>query len=114
MAIGDKVKIGLGTIEVSDVNVPVYNVLTDEKGNVIFDFNGAATPKVIGGVKGGSIGKIVGQPVKVVRQALVTSDKTTSLGMDYVSMYPVELEYYKKTGWFPQDHIKIQGEYNRS
>ena len=111
--IGDRVKIGMGSVEISAENVPVYDLLSDAGGKVIFDAAGAATPKVIGGVKGGSTGEIVGQAVRVMKASLVGGRDGAAMGMEYIQIYPVRLDYYQKVGWFPQDFVHIQGSYNQ-
>jgi hypothetical protein len=111
MAINDKVKVGLGKLEVSkDSNIAVYDLQTDQDGNVVFDINGAANPKVIGGVKGASDGFIVGNPVRVSKNLLVgLKEGVASMGMEYVLMLPIKFDYYQRTAWVPADFVKIVG-----
>lgn len=111
--IGDKVKIGMGSVEISPENVPVYDINSDPNNKIIFDQSGAASPRVVGGVKGGTSGEIVGHPVKVMKAALVGGNVGAAMGMEYIQMFPVKLDYYQKVGWFPQDHVHITGEYLR-
>jgi hypothetical protein len=114
--INDKVKIGIGSVEMSEENVPVYELIVDPvTKQVQLDADKAAMPKVIGGVKGGSNGIITGNPIKVARSAIVGGNAGVSLGgRDYVNLIPIYFEYYKKTAWVLQDHCKIVGEYGRS
>lgn len=108
MAVGDTVRVGYGTIDTADVNVPVYNVSTDQAGNIIFDSLGGATPRVVGGVKGGSTGTIVGNPVKVSKAQLKGySEGAAAMGMELVLLYPVEFTFYKQVAWVSQDHMHI-------
>lgn len=111
MAINDKVKVGLGKLEVSkDASIAVYDLQTDHEGNVVFDINGAANPKMIGGVKGASDGFIVGNPVKVSKNLLTgLKEGVASMGMEYVLMLPVKFDYYQKVAWVPADFVKIVG-----
>ena len=113
MAIGDKVRVGMGSVEISPENIPVYDLHSDQGGKVIFDQSNAATPRVMGGVKGNSSGEIIGPPVKVMKASLVGGNVGAALGMEYVQMYPVRLDYYQKVGWFPQDHVHVVGSYSQ-
>lgn len=111
--IGDKCRVGMGSVDMITDNIPVYDLNSDQNNNVIFDQSGAASPKVIGGVKGGSTGEIVGNPVKVMKASLVGGNVGAAMGLEYVQMFPVKLDYYQKVGWFPADLVKIQGQYMR-
>ncbi len=108
MAVGDRVRVGMGTIDIATTNVPVYDVANDEQGNIVFGSDGSVSPRQIGGVKGGSYGKIVGPSVRVIKSQLRGyGEGAAALAVDYVQMYPVEFEFYKKVAWVPQDHVHI-------
>lgn len=113
MAIGDKVRVGIGTMihgVDSSTNVPVYEFERNSSGMVIFDMAGCAMPKPLGGVKGGSIGKVVGDPTKVHRSSIqVKSGVDSSAGNDTILLYPVEFEYYKQVAFVSQDHLHVVG-----
>ena len=110
---GDRVVVGMGSVQISHENIPVYTLATDQMGNVQFDADGAALPKVAGGVKGCSYGRITGDPVKVSKAALVGGIAGASFGIDYINLVPVFLDYYKVVGWFPQDQVHVVGELGR-
>jgi len=108
MSVGDRVRVGMGTIDISPEPVAVYNLITEVNGNVVFDNNGFATPKVMGGVKGGSIGVIIDKPLLVLKSSLKSfGDGAAAMGLDHVPMYPVMFEHYQKVAWVPQDHVHI-------
>jgi hypothetical protein len=48
MAVGDVVKVGMGSVETSSENIPVYDLAVDNQGRIMFDQNNAAMPKVVG------------------------------------------------------------------
>ena len=79
MAVGDHVRVGQGSIVhgVSTDNVPVYELEKDQWGNVRCDINGCAFPRPIGGVKGNSLAKIVGDPIKVQRSYVERMNEST-------------------------------------
>jgi hypothetical protein len=112
--IGDKVVVGMGSVQISRENIPVYTLVTDQNGKIQFDNNGAAMPKVAGGVKGCSYGRIHGDPVKVNKAALVGGVTGAAFGTEYVILIPVYLDYYKTVGWFPQEHVHIIGDLTRT
>lgn len=108
MAIGDRVKVGIGTINIHPDTVPIYSLNTDNFGNVLVDAHGSVSPKVIGGVKGGSVGEIVGEGARVIKSLLKGyDDGAASMGLEFVQMYPVKFEYYQQTAWVPQNHVHI-------
>ena len=113
--INDKVVVGMGGIQISKENVPVYLPVFDQQGRIQFDASGAAFVKVAGGVAGGTVGRISGEPLKIAKSALVgSSTQGASFGVEYILLYPVDLEKYKTVGWFPMDHLHVIGELNRS
>ena len=111
MAIGDFVKIGMGSLVhgVSTDNVPVFELEKDSNGNVRTDINGCVYPRPIGGVKGGLNGKIIGDPVKVQRSYVEKMTETTKGfgGSDLVMLFPVYFDYYKKTAYIHQSHMHL-------
>jgi len=109
MAVGDRVRVGFGTIDISKDNVPIYQLETYQHNNqIMVDPMGAATPKVVGAVKGGSYGLIVGGPIKVIKSLLRgMSAGAAAMGLEHVLMFPVEFEYYKQVAWVPQDHMHV-------
>lgn len=111
MAIGDSVRIGHGSVihGVSADNVPVYDLEKDQWGNIRCDINECAYPRAVGGVKGGTLGKIAGEPIKVQRsyiQQMAGAVKSVG-GADYVMLFPVHFEYYQKTAFVHQDHMHL-------
>ena len=111
MAIGDSVRVGFGSAihGVSGDTVPVYELESDAQGHVRFDINGCAFPRPVGGVKGGSIAKIAGEPVRVQRSYVekMSSSVKGHGGLDYVMLFPVLFEYYQKTAFVHQDHVHL-------
>lgn len=111
MSIGDSVRVGRGSVVhgVSTENVPVFELEKDQWGNVRCDLNGCAFPRAIGGVKGGSLAKIAGEPTKVQRsyvEQMISSVKSIG-GSDYVMLFPVYFEHYQKTALVHQDHMHL-------
>ncbi len=111
MAVGDKVRIDSGTVMFKTVgeNIVVYAPVLGENGVPELDKHGCAKLKRMGGVKSGSVGIIAGGALKVHRGDLIeanTPEAMAAFGNDFVSVYPVDLEYYQQIGWFPIDHIK--------
>lgn len=107
----DKVMVGLGGVQMSDANIPIYELNVDGQGKHILDANGAVTVKPpTQGVKGKSTGHIAGDPVKVLKASLAGMNNTTALGLEYVNLYPIYFDYYKATAWVFQDHVHIVGE----
>lgn len=110
MSIGDRVKVGMGTIDTAVESVAIYNLASTSDGQIIFDHMGGASPKVAGGVKGGSTGTVIGNPVKVPKAFLVgMSNGAAAMGLEYVLVFPVEFDYYKQVAWVPLDHMHIIG-----
>lgn len=106
MAIHDQVRIGIGG-DGAD-NIPVYKLREDGNQQIIFTHKGAAMPIVVGGVKPGSIGKIMDHPIKVEKSSLVGNDKTTAaMGSELVPLFPIYIEQYKQMAWIFGDHFKI-------
>jgi hypothetical protein len=111
MAVGDSVRIGHGSAihGVSTDNVPVFDLERDERDNIRWDINGCAYPRAIGGVKGGSIAKIAGDPIKVQRSYIERmSGAVKSVGgLDYIMIFPVRFDYYQQTAFVHQDHMHL-------
>lgn len=111
MAIGDSVRIGHGSVVhgVSTDNVPVFELEKDEWGNVRCDLNGCAFPRPVGGVKGNSTAKIVGDPIKVQRSYVeqMTGAVKSVGGSDYVMLFPVHFEHYQQTAFVHQNHMHL-------
>jgi len=109
MPVGDHVKLGMGGVQISDLSIPVYELMKTPNGDISFDHNGAARPVIIGGVKGGSVGEIVGEAIKVPKTLLkgFSEGSAAMTGNEYVLMIPVYINYYQKIGWFPSDHVRI-------
>ena len=111
MAVGDHVRVGQGSIVhgVSTDNVPVYELEKDQWGNVRCDINGCAFPRPIGGVKGNSLAKIVGDPIKVQRSYVERMNESTKSfgGSDFVMLFPVYFEHYQKTAFIQQNHMHL-------
>ena len=108
---GDRVKIVNSSHihqESTDVLVYVYGVKTDDKGNPTYNFDGTVQVLSLGGVKSGTTGVVVGEPEKCHRTQLKEHDGIAAMGgKDYVTLLPVQLDYYQKLGYFPVDHIRI-------
>lgn len=111
MAIGDHVKIGHGSLVhgIATDNVPVYELEKDGYGEIRCDINGCAFPRPIGGVKGNTVGKISGHPIKVQRSYIerMTESVKGFGGLDYVMLFPVYFEHYQKTAFVLQDHMHL-------
>ena len=111
MAMGDRVRIGLGTVMFKTVGdmVLVYEPDLGPDGQPQIDRNGCCRMKRAGGIKGGSTGSISGGSVRCHRTDLVEANAPESLvviGKDFVDMFPVFLDTYQRVGWFPVDHIQ--------
>ena len=111
MAKGDFVKVGHGSTVhgVATDNVPVYDLETDGSGYIRTDINGCAYPRPIGGVKGGSVARVTGDPVKVQRGYIERMSETVKSlgGSDYIMLFPVYFEHYQKTAFIQQDHMHL-------
>lgn len=111
MAIGDIVKVGFGSMVhgISTVdNIPAFNLDKDPSGAVKADPDGCVYPRAVGGIKGGSIGKIVGEPVKVIRSFVDRQqDRPKALAADIVLLYPVFFDHYQQSAYINQDHIHV-------
>jgi hypothetical protein len=110
MAHGDTVRVGYGNgvHGVADATVAVYDLERDEFGNIRYDQNGCAWPKQVGGVKGRSLGKVAGDPIRVHRSLVQQTDGVRSHGgTDYVMLFPVEFEYYQRVAFVLQDHVHV-------
>jgi hypothetical protein len=92
-------------------NVPVYELEKEQNGNgdIRWDINGCAFPRPIGGVRGGTQGKISGQPVKVQRAYIERMNESTKSfgGADYMMLFPVYFEHYQKTAFVQQNHMHL-------
>lgn len=111
MAIGDSVRVGHGSLVhgISTDNVPVFELEKDLSGNIRYDLNGCAFPRAIGGVKGGSSGKIAGEPLKVQRSYIeqMTGAVKSIGGADYVMVFPIYFEHYQKQAFVHQNHVHL-------
>ena len=111
MATGDSVKVGFGSAihGVAPDNVPVYELESDNNGHTRIDINGCAFPKSVGGVKGGSIAKIAGEPIRVQRAYVesMSSSVKGHGGLDFVMLFPVLFEHYQRIAFVHQDHIHL-------
>jgi hypothetical protein len=111
MAIGDSVRVGHGSVVhgVSTDNVPVFELEKDEWGNIRCDLNGCAFPRPVGGVRGNSIGKVAGEPIKVQRSYVeqMTGAVKSIGGSDYVMLFPVHFDHYQKTAFVHQNHMHL-------
>lgn len=108
MAVGDRVIIGDGTTWNSSVTVRCYEPIVDSAGNLDLDTYGAAKIIKLGGVKGGTTGVMLGQPVRIHRLQLVGEENIPNIGgIDFVNLFPVQFDYYQRVGWVPSHHIKI-------
>ena len=106
--IGDRVMIGMGSINVSSEMVMAYDLRKNPDGTSMLDFKGAVTLTRVGGIKGGSTGVIIDHPQKVAKSQLQSHDATSSIGGDdYISIYRVMVDQYQKEAWLPQDHIHV-------
>ena len=108
MGVGDRVKVGFGSIDTSAVTVAIYELQKGLDGNFIVDSRGACSPVLKGGVKGNSFGTIVGEGVNVPKAMLKEQAQgAAAMATDYVKMYPVDFDYYKQVAWVPMDHLHI-------
>lgn len=110
MAIGDKVITGDGGNWDKKVTIPCYSLRFDENGNPIADRYGAYSIKVAGGVLGGLVGVVSGDPIKVHRSDIPTKNETVGFGgVDLVYVVSVYLDHYKQNAIIETNHIKIIG-----
>lgn len=111
MAQGDRVMIvnGSGVISDDKTNIVVYAPRRDAAGEMIWDTTGRiASVQKMGGVKPRSSGTIAGPPILVRREELVGYEGVPGLGgADVLEMYPVFLDHYQSTGWFPSSNMRI-------
>lgn len=111
MAVGDIVKIGFGSAihGIAPDNVPVYDLEKDAGGNIRFDLNDCAFPRPVGGVKGGTDGKITGMPIKVQRAYVerMSGNVKPLGGVDYILLFPVHFLQYQRDAYVQQDHVHL-------
>ena len=107
MSSGDRIRAQFGQILQGTSPIPIYDVLVLPDGKYAVDMEGCCSPRFIGGVNAGSIGRIDGNPVKCPKSRLKGYDKVAAMGADYINLYPVFWEYYKQTAWVSQDHFQI-------
>ncbi len=108
MAKNDRIRVGLNFIFDESVTVPVYGLQLDNENKIVFNKDGTAVIKMLGGVKGGSTGIIQGDPLHVHTSDLAGPNQTAAMmGVSMTPMFPVYLDYYQKVGWFPSDCIRI-------
>jgi predicted nucleic acid-binding Zn finger protein len=107
---GDVVKASTGFFGDQTTPIPIYFVAVHSENNqYVVNADGCVDPKFIGGVKPGSVGKIGGHPCKAVRSCLKGYEKGHNIGNDYVMLFPVYWEHYKKVAWISQDHFAVTG-----
>ena len=110
---GDRVQIKSGLmLSSNDEVLPVYSPTKLSTGQLKESYDGSFEFQRLGGVKSGTTGTIQGDPLKIHRSQLLHLQNipaTAALGgsNDFISMFPVFLDYYQQVGWFPSDHIKI-------
>ena len=108
MARNDRVRIG--TAGPGAENIPVYHLKKDASGQILTDGKGIAFPQVVGGVKPGAAGTIVGDPIHVHKSMMVKGEYTTAaMGIDVVKLFPIFIDDYKQEAWVPGDFFKIVG-----
>ena len=111
MAVGDTVRVGHGNLVhgVSTDNIPVFDLEKDQWGNVRCDVNECAYPRPVGGVKGGSLARITGEPVKVQRSYIEQMNGAVKSvgGSDFVMVFPVFFEHYQKAAYVHQNHLHV-------
>ncbi len=111
MAVGDRVRIDVGTVLFKTVGdfIVVYAPVLGPDQLPVMDKTGCVKLQRQGGVKSGSTGVIAGSALRCHRSELVEStsqEALTNLGNDFVDVFPVMLDHYQKIGWFPLDHVK--------
>lgn len=85
----------------------VYRPKVDSSGQMIIDNFGGVSFERVGGVKSGSTGTITGASLKANRSQFVEyKEMPTSMGIDQVHVYPIQLEQYQGIGWFVGDTLK--------
>jgi len=110
MAQGDRVKIGNGVIWDDSVTVSVYQPRWQPDGSLTVDHFGAAQIVRLGGVKGGTTGIIAGGSIKVHRTQLFGEENVPTMGgLDFVHLFPIQLDHYMQVGWLPTNHIRVVG-----
>lgn len=108
MATGDRVKIGNGSIWDDTVTVAVYEPRWNVDGTLLVDHFNAAMITKVGGVKGGTLGIIKGQPIKVHRVQLFGEENVPNLGgVDLVNLFPIQFDYYFKEAYVYTNHFRI-------
>lgn len=109
---GDRVRIGSPGVhgEAEGTIIAVYSPKLDphKPGYYLSDGHDGVMVEMLGGVKAGTTGVIEGDPVKVQRSLLKGAEQAMGpLGTDLVTLYPVTLDVYQKTGWFPAENIRV-------
>lgn len=110
---GDRVTISSAVLHTqADEVLPVYSPAKLGNGQLKESYDGSYEFAKMGGVKAGTTGTIQGPPLKIHRTQLMhlqNTPATAALGgtNDFVSMFPIFLDYYQQIGWFPSDHIRI-------
>ena len=92
--------------------LPVYDLQRNPDGSIVTAFDGSVVLRRIGGVKSGSTGVVVDEPIKVHKsQLLHLQGQTTSLGgtNDFLPVYPIFFDTYQLLGWLPADHMRVTG-----
>jgi hypothetical protein len=111
MAVKDKVVVGTGYFwNVGDnQKVMAYMPRLDENRNWVITNEQTVVVEPAGGVECGSIGVIDGNVIRVSRNSLKSASGYKGLGNDFVELVPVNLEKYKRVGYFPVDNVRILG-----
>jgi hypothetical protein len=108
MAIGDKVTVGDGYHwSLSDnQKVMAYMPKLDSNGQWIVIDGKSILVESVGGVVCGSKGVVDGHVIRVTRSNLQGQPKGYN-GNDFVELVPVNLEVYKRVGYFLVDNVRI-------
>lgn len=107
MSQGDKVRAQFGQLFQGTSPIPIYDVMVLPDGKYNVDMEGCCSPRFIGGVQPGSVGRIDGNPVKCPKSRLKGYEKVAAMGADNVLLFPVFWEHYRQTAWVSQDHFQI-------
>jgi pyruvate carboxylase len=106
--IGDLIKVTRShSTDVTDIPASVYTV-PNQNDQYIQDDKGYVTPRFVGGVKQGSLGKIQGRPAKTKKSLLKGHKESGTYGDEDVLLYPVFFEAYKQLAWIAGHDIVIE------
>lgn len=109
---GDRVQVISSLMyDTKDEILHVYTPVLNPDGTPQMTFEGHIVIKSNGGVKSGTTGVIMGDPIKVNRLQLhhMQNQSATIGGNDFSFVVPVFLDTYQQTGWFPTDHVRVVG-----